>query len=272
MLRGYYTSATAMLAQSRRMDVITNNLVNVETAGFKSDTLVTRSFRDMLISRLNDPSVYQYSNVGPHNLGIHVDQVYTSFTQGSLDETLNPTDLALAGEGFYVIDYIPASAGQNEELNYEPETRYTRSGNFNVDANGYLVTPNGCFVQGQDGPVYVGTSDFSVSTDGTVYVNGEEAARLRVVKFEDNTVLRKAGDNTYTVYGATDENGELITAAEPEDIIPEIRQYFLETSNVDEARETVRMMETYRAYEVNQRMVTMFDESIRLTVNEIAKF
>ncbi len=282
MLRGLYTAGTAMIAQSRRMDVISNNLVNVETVGYKQDVMVTKSFRDMMISRINDPSVYQYSYVGPHNTGIHIDTIYSVFTQGPLEQTENPTDLALDKEGFFVVEFTPTTLvpPTPEELadpDYEPEYeegeteyRYTRSGNFNVDADGYLVTPTGHYVQGQDGPILVGTTDFEVSSEGLVTVDGQEIDTLRVVAFEDPGVLRKAGDNLWFPVGSADEDGD-IAVPEPMDITGSVKQGFLEASNVDTASETVRMIECQRAYEINQRMIHMIDESLGRAVNDIAK-
>jgi len=279
MLRGLYTAATAMMAYSRRMDVVTNNLVNVETAGFKQDTMTTRSFPDVLLSRLKDPSIYQYKQVGPHNYGMHVDQVYTSFATGPFEETGAPADMALVGDGFFVVQHIRKSDAQDEDSDVDTTEKYTRAGNFGVDADGYLVTPNGCYVQGQNGDILVGGSDFTVDESGAIYsADGEYVDTLRVVRFEDNSVLRKYGDNLYTIFEYPDadypddpmynERG-----AEPIDMENfQVKQGFLEASNVNEAREMVRMMETQRAYEVNQRMITMFDDSLRLSVNEIAKF
>lgn len=282
MLRGLYTAGTAMIAQNRRMEVITNNLVNVETVGYKQDVMVTQSFRDMLISRINDPSVYQYSMVGPHNTGIHIDTIYTMFHSGTLMESSSPTDLAIATDGaYFVVEYTPQTliAPDAQELSdpdYEPEyeygepqERYTRAGNFNVDGEGYLVTPTGYYVQGENGNILVGTVDFEVSTAGEVYVGGEYIDTLRTVTFEDQNALRKTGENLYSVVTLTDEAGNGIEA-EPLAVAAEIRQYALESSNIDVASETVRMMETYRAYEINQRIVRMYDESLGRTVNDIA--
>jgi flagellar basal-body rod protein FlgG len=262
-----------MLAQSRRMDVITNNLTNVETVGFKQDTMTTRSFRDMLISRIYDPSVYQYSQVGPLNLGIHVDQVFTDFVTGTFEETRHPTDMAIVGEGFFVVDWFPRGLDEDAAFDFEPEERYTRAGNFAIDGEGNLVTPNGYYVHGLGGaPIYIGSPDFVVDRDGTIRVGDEEIDRLRIVTFEDPRVLRKQGDTLYSIFGDYDEFGDFIPAAEPFEIEPEIRQGFLEASNVDIAREMVRMMETHRAYEINQRMINMFDETLRISVNDIARF
>jgi flagellar basal-body rod protein FlgG len=273
MLRGLYTATNAMLAQSRRMDVITNNLVNVETAGFKSDTMTTRSFQDMLISRIYDPSVYQYKQVGPLNMGVHVDQIFTEFSSGSFENTRHPCDIAIVGEGFFVVDWFPRFIDEDDEFDIEPEERFTRAGNFSIDGEGNLVTPNGYFVHGENGtPIHIGTTDFTVESDGTILVGGEEIDRLRIVTFEDPRVLRKQGETLYTIFGTYDEWGDFVPSAEPEDIEPEVRQGFLEASNVDIAKETVRMMETHRSYEINQRVINMFDETLRLSVNEIARF
>ncbi len=251
MLRSLYTMGTAMIAQSRRMDVVTNNMTNFETAGYKADTLVTRSFRDMLISRLNDPSITQYEYAGRHNTGIHIDQVYTAFTQGALETTGVSTDMALTADGFFVIETPDGE-------------RYTRAGNFSVDAAGYLVTPKGGYVQDTDGNrLYVGGTEFDVSAEGIVSVGGAPAGQLRTVTFPDNAGLRKEGDNLYSNF---DPEGNA-----PTDTPVEIKQGFLEGSNVDAAREMVNMMEVYRSYELNQRVLRMIDDSLGRAVNDIAK-
>lgn len=258
MLRSMYTAGTAMLTYNRQMDVITNNLVNVETRGFKADTLATRSFRDMLIDRIDDPSIYQSTSVGNHNTGIHVDQKYTSFTQGALESTDVKTDLALTADGFFVIDYTT----ENDEDVVE---RYTRNGAFNVDVDGYLVTAEGNYVMGEAGPIEVGSHNFTVSDDGFVFNEaGDEVDRLRLVRFLDNASLRKDGHNMYYNYDLDNNVPEEVTT-------PIVKQGYLENSNVDTARETVNMMQVYRAYEINQRILTLIDESLGRAVNDIAR-
>jgi len=260
MLRSMYTAGTAMISQMRRMDVLTNNLVNVETRGYKSETLVTRSFRDMLISRLNDPSIYRYDQVGPHNTGIHVDQKYISFRQGGLEPTDSPTDFALLDDGFFCIDYT------TEDDEYEV-IRYTRNGAFNIDAEGFLVTGEGYRVLGEGGQIEIGSTDFTVDIDGIIYdADGDEIDRLLIVRFEDNSILRKEGDNMYSVFNADPED-----PYEPEQVIVGVRQFALEMSNVDPARETVMMMQVFRSYEINQRILRMIDESLGRAVNDIAR-
>ncbi len=250
MLRSLYTAGTAMLAQSRRMDVITNNLTNVETRGFRSDTLVNQSFRDMLISRINDPSVHQYSNVGPHNTGIHIDRVYTSFAPGPLEQTGLATDFALPGDGFFVVQ---TQRGE----------RYTRAGEFSVDANGDLVTPLGDYVMGLAGRINVGSANFAVSLDGIVSVGGVPIDRLRTVTFADNGVLRKDQNNLFFNFDPA--------GAPAVNTLMEVRQGYLEGANVDTTKEVVNMIEVERSYEINQRILRMLDESLGRAVNDIAR-
>ncbi len=250
MLRAMYTAGTAMITQTRRMDVITNDVSNVETKGFKTDNLVTRSFRDMIIDRINDPSIYVKDRVGNHNTGIHVDQVFTDFTQGSFETTYVNTDLALEGDGFFVIQ---TNDGE----------RYTRTGTFNVDSMGRLVTPRGDFVMGQSGIINVGSDDFQVGLNGAVTVNGNVIDTIRTVAFPSNADLRKQGDNLFFNYNP---EGNAPVAANAQ-----IRQGTLENSNVDSAREIVNMIECQRNYDANQRVLRMIDESLGKTVTQIAR-
>lgn len=246
MIRGLYTSATGMMVQRNRMDVVTNNIVNAETTGYKKDTLLTTPFNEVMLQRTNDPGINIYGGniVGPYSFGTHVDELITNFAQSSLEQTDRSTDLAITGEGFFAIE---TQAGE----------RYTRAGNFAVDTQGYLVTEEGNYVLGQNGRIYVGSTDFNVAGDGTISGEYAVADRLRIVSFEDNGVLRKEGSSLYSVYG-----GGQAAAAEGYSI----KQGMQESSNVDVASEMVDMISLYRKYEANQKAVTMTDETLGLAV------
>jgi len=111
MLRGLYLAHTGMLTQQRRMDVVTNNLANATTAGFKQDDLLSRSFEEELISRMDDPALMGSATpVGTFSQGVHIDEVATSFEQGALEETGRATDLALSGDAFLPWLHQPVSA------------------------------------------------------------------------------------------------------------------------------------------------------------------
>ena len=254
MLRSLYIAGTGMITERSKMDVITNNIANMETVGYKKDQMISRSFADLLLDQIDSDDPYVVNTrdeVGPLNTGTHMDVVVTDFTQGALESTEQDTDLAIQGDGYFSI-LTPQGI------------RYTRSGNFAVDSNGDLVTQEGYYVLGQDGGrLHVGTDGFSVSSTGTVEAGGQAVGSIRLVAFEDETVLRKTGENLYTTLNNTQPT--MATTAT-------IKQGYLEASNVDMATEMVDMLSTNRAYESNQRIVKMVDESLGKTVNDIAKF
>lgn len=249
MIRGLYTATTAMLTQERRMDVVVNNLSNATTVGYKQDALLSRSFDDLMIERLNDPSIVQRTeDVGPLNTGIHVDEVVTHFAVGSLQETKSTTDVAILGDGFFAVE--------------TPEgERLTRAGNFKLDPEGFLTTASGHRVLGENGQINIGTSDFSIDSTGNIQAGGQLIDRLRIMDVEDETTLRKQGGNLYTLQG-----GEATPAEQVQ-----LRQGFVEMSNVDLSNQMVNMIEIQRSYEINQRMIRIMDEKLGKTVNELGK-
>jgi flagellar basal-body rod protein FlgG len=253
MVRGLYLAGTGMLVQRSKMDVITNNITNVNTLGYKQDALLSRSFRDMLISRMNDPAVLnQTSEVGPLGTGTHIDEITTSFAQGTPQQTGLATDLCITGDGFFVVN-----TAQGE--------RYTRAGNFSLDGEGYLVDASGNRVQGDGGDIQLESDRFYVGEGGNI-VNldtGAEVGTLKIVTFEDPQNLRKQGDNLFFNYGgAGAQDAETVS----------VMQGYIETSNVNTAQEMVDMIITTRAYETSQSVARMIDETLELAVNSIAQF
>lgn len=243
MVRGLYTAATGMAVQQNKMDVLTNNIVNAETTGFKKDSLVNSAFDEVMLKRIHDPNVNIYGGdeVGGYSSGTHIDELFTDFSEGNLENTEKPTDLALAGEGFFVIE--------------TPEgERYTRSGNFSVDEQGYLVTKDGNYALGDNGRIQVGSADFSVALDGSISTGD----RLRIVTFPNLGVLRKQGNNLYYPY----EGAAAVPAQEFQ-----VRQGVQENSNVAMENEMVDMVTVYRKYEASQKIVSLTDQTIGLAVN-----
>jgi len=250
MLRCFYTAGTGMLVQRDRMDVLANNLTNVETAGYKSDSLISSTFREMVMERLHDPGIVSTSTiVGPLGTGTHIEEVYTTFAQGNIEGTGRLCDLALVGDGFFTV-----STPDGE--------RYTRDGSFFVNSEGYLVTSEGHYVQGEDGRIEVGGDDFSVDQAGNVSVGGAVEDQLRIVSFGDNTGLRKDGNNLY-------ERVEGPEAQAAEGAV--VRQGALEGSNVDSAQELTRLLAVRNAYTINQRVLGMVDKSLEKAVNEVGR-
>ena len=249
MVRGQYIAATGMLLQRRQMEIITNNIANADTTGYKKEHLVSHSFDEVLIRRINDVHVLgQTPIVGPLNLGTQVDQLYINFGEGALEGTERSTDLALLGDVFFVVQ---TAEGE----------RYTRNGAFYIDQLGYLVNGDGHYLLGEGGPIYVGGLNFTVDERGGVSTDGGFEDQIRIVSFADNGTLRKQGGNLYFSLAAPQ------AAANPY----RVAQGFLETSNVDIGREMVNMLSVFRTYETNQRMITMIDETVGRAVNDIGR-
>jgi flagellar basal-body rod protein FlgF len=241
MIRGLYTSASGMMAEMVRNDVSSNNLANVNTTGYKKDTALFRSFPEILLKRVNDQKQNEISErptIGTLNSGAIVDQVITGYEQGQLRETSNPLDLAIFGDGFFVV--------QNPN-----GTFYTRNGSFTVDSQGYLVTSQGDYVMGQAGRISIGnTKDVVVDETGKISINGQQTNALRVVSFADNNLLTKMGDS-------------LFSGEQPANAVgAQIKQKFVEASNVNVINEMVNMITIMRSYEANQKMLIAYDQTI----------
>ena len=250
MLRCFYTAGTGMLVQRDRMDVLANNLTNVETAGYKSDSLISSTFRDMVMERLHDPGIVSTSTiVGALGTGTHIEEVYTTFTQGNIEGTGRMCDFALIGDGFFTVDTPDGE-------------RYTRDGSFFVNSDGYLVTSGGHYVQGENGRIRVDGEDFAVDDSGNIYVGGVLEDQFRIITFEDPAGLRKDGGNLY-------ERVEGPQGQAAADTV--VKQGALEGSNVNTAQELTRLLSVRNAYTINQRVLSMVDKSLEKTVNEVGR-
>ena len=246
MIRGLYVAGTGMMVQRRLMETVTNNITNVETTGYKKNYLITHSFDEVMLERIQDAQfVGMKPQVGNMTFGALVDQIYQDFSQGSFETTGRPTDLGLAGDGFFVV-----STPEGE--------RYTRAGAFAVSVDGYLCDPNGNYLLGRNGRINVGNNDFGVDELGNVVADERYIDTIRTVSFADNNTLRSMGDNLFSS-----------TAGAVESSDARIKQGFIENSNVAVSREMVDMITVFRAYETNQKILTMIDETLGRAVNEI---
>jgi flagellar basal-body rod protein FlgF len=237
MIKGIYTSATAMRQGILRQEITANNLANASTAGFKRDRLFVQELVAAQEGSGTDPLALKSSH-------------WTDFEPGAYDPTGNSLDLALQGRGFFVV-----SDGQTE--------CYTRNGHFERTAEGRLVDERGRAVQGEGGNITLPTGVVTVQANGTVSVDDTVIDRLRVVDFENLHSLRKAAGSAFT------KSNEADTEAPVEN--PTIRQGFLESSNVDSVKEMVEMISTARNYEINAKLVTVQDDTLRHSANEIGR-
>ena len=244
ILRGIYTAASGMLVEAIRMDVASNNLANVDTAGFQRQTAHVYAFPHRVI-QLDHQG--RRTPLGMLGTGAFADGSTTSFAPGMLKTTENPLDVALGGPGVFAVE--------------TPEgTRYTRDGRFQVNPSGLLATLDGYLVRGERGPIYVGEGSVLFNERGDVTIDGEFVDRLLVVEFNDRGGLVRRGSN---LFEATPEAGA------PFRYRATIAPGTLEMANVNVVREMVNLINIQRAYEANQKVVQAFDETLDKAVNEI---
>lgn len=240
-----------MNAQQNRLDAISNNLANVDTAGYKRDITVSKSFPELLLRRTNLDGVYETPFgsaeaapvIGKLGLGIETNENYTDFVQGSFRQTDQNTDVAFGGKGFFAVQ---TPLGE----------RYTRDGNFIIGKEGILETKDGYPVLGEKGFIHVENDKFTVNEDGIIssQEDSEVIDRFKVVRFDNERYLKKMGSN---LYSSNDISGPAHIAEGSER--PRFLQGYMETSNVNVVNEMVQMIEVNRAYEANQKTITSED-------------
>ena len=256
MIKGLYTSALGMTTQMKRLDVVSNNIANANTTGFKKDLTITSSFSEELEKRLDDRETFMdrhASPVGRITYGLFVDTVHTDFSVGNMQNTGNPLDTAISGDGFYSISVTDRNGAVTE--------KYTRDGAFTLSPDRRLVTKEGNAVNGQNGPITLPDGEISFGDLGQVYVNSEYIDTLRLVNIDNPDSLRKQGDN---LYNPTDET----TVSEFRSFV---MQGIVENSNVNPVKEMVEMINITRNYEANQRMVTIHDNILGRAVSDIGR-
>ncbi len=245
-----------MMTQMQKMDVVSNNLANTDTTGFKSDTAVVRSFSEELAKRLDDPKyklIKFNRGIGNMSLGVFVDEVSTDFSDGALKEVGGDLNCAVSGDGFFAVNVIDEN-GQTVE-------RYTRDGCFTLDVQNNLRTTEGNYVVGENGNINLPNGIITIDEEGNIYSNNVFVDRLRMVDFNNKESLRKVGDN---LYETTDES-------QPQDFNGRILQGWLEGSNVNPVQEMVKMISLARNYEANQKMIQTHDSTLGRAVNDIGK-
>jgi flagellar basal-body rod protein FlgF len=246
MPSGLYIAASGMDSALIRQNVIANNLANVQTVGFKQNREVDIAFPTYLIARLHDQRINVMDgtaevrpNIGVMGGGVVPQEVATDYSQGSHLETKNPLDFALNGPGFFSV------------LNPDGKTFLTRDGSFSLDSNGRLVTKDGLPVLGHNGEIYIDGNEVTADQEGNISVDGKALDQLLTVKVQNVDQLTKIGHSLFKTTPKTKVD------MAPEGI--QVQQGFLEQSNVNSITEMVNMIDTYRSYELNSRIISNFD-------------
>lgn len=244
MSDAFAIAALSMTDDMQRMATISHNLANVTTPGFKREVALDGRFAHLLQGV--DPAL------AAQLAGTALDSNRRIDSQpGSVRFTGNPLDLALESTGYFEL------AGAEGPV-------YTRQGDFHLDARGRLVNANGLAVMGASGEIVLQTSDPKIERDGRIFENGRLVAQLRIVDFENPDALLKAGNGLYVTRGEQlpKEASETLKRTQ-------VRQAFLENSNVVAASEMVRMIETMRHFESQQKVIQGYDEMLEKVLRSV---
>ena len=277
MVRGIYTSASAMLIETMRQDQIANNLANVDTVGYKQDGSACKELPAMQIRRVNDGElypprpIYRYPRIGKLGTGAIFDESFTRWEAGSMNYTGEDLDVALDNEKAFFITETPNGI------------RYTRNGSWTLDNDGYLVTKDGSYILGEvigdeeensgilvndDGSVnarfqriQVGIGKkCTIDEEGRVLLDNQSEYRVVTAIAEDRRSFRKEGSNKFVrAYGH-------VTRAET-NFLPG----YLEKANFSVVEEMVNMIEVSRAYEANAKAIQSHDSLLDRAINSVGK-
>ena len=250
MFSGFYTAASGMLTQQKILNTQANNLANLKTPGFKGERVVTTTFEQEFLNRLENG---RYTPVGHGAPMVLAEDVRTQYDSSVLEQTARELDLAIDGEGFFTIH----TSDDRDML--------TRNGSFAIDEEGYLVLPGLGRVQGYKGDIRVENNKFLVSDDGVVISeNGREIDSLLISVPAEETKLEKFPNGMYAAdkTGLTDDGLEFIDR-------PRVKQGFLERSNVDMNRELTAMIETQRNFQSCNNALKIIDTMNQKTASTL---
>ncbi len=243
-MNGIWPVLSGAWLQERRLESLTNNLANVNTKGFKKDRVFFESFSPLQ----RDFKTGDKTSVEATPTFSVFSQIKTDFAQGAMRVTDEPLDIAVEGDGFFAVQ-TPQGV------------RYTRNGNFTLDAQGQIVTQNGFPVLGDGGAIILPPGKVNVTSNGKVFIDKEEVATLSTVEFSDRNGLKKVGDSLFEVVrGAATPSTEI-----------RVRQGMLEQSNVNPVEEMVFMINVMRSYESAQKAIQTVSEIAGKSANEVGR-
>jgi len=253
MLRAFSTAATGMVAQQQIVDVIANNLANINTVGFKRSQV---DFQDLMYVKQKNAGEITSGTPAPVGIeigsGVRSSGTVKIYTQGEQENTGRNLDMSIQGDGFFQVTAADGS------------TRYTRNGQFLLNAEGNLVTSSGAVL---DPPITIPADyrSISIAVDGTVSVfagsddTATSAGRIQLARFANPSGLSSLGGN---MLAPTEASGTATTGTPGEDGFGAIESGFLERSNVQMVTELVNLIKAQRAYEINSRAIKAGDDML----------
>ena len=255
MVKGFYNLTSGMLTQKKNLDVISSNMSNAATIGFKSDRLITSTFQQELMSRTGNMEKSNPEALGDVTMARLPRETVTDFTQGSFRQTNQSLDFAIDGVGFFVVQ-----SGDGQQ-------RYTRNGSFNINADGYLCTQDGDIVMGDNGPILIADpanvnqlneEKITVDASGRIYNSeGHYVDRFNIIEFDDPAQLVK-------------QDGYFIGGGQGQQVVATIHQGWTEESNVDPLKEMVLMIESERNLQSASQVLKMYDQMLAKATTDIA--
>jgi len=236
MNNGIYAASTGLLARTQELDLAANNLANANTSGFRGTRV---SFQTQMMTASANASTRAVNSFGV--LG----SPRTDLSQGSLQRSGNPLDLALEGQGFFAVQ---APTG----------VQYTRNGNFHLTATGDLVTAKGYTVLGNNGPIVLPQGNAEISASGVISVDGAVAGELQLVQFDSSVPLTSLGEAYYSAPVAAATSASNL----------KLNQGSLESSNINPVESAVGLIEIQRNAEMLQRALNTFHTEFNKTAAE----
>jgi flagellar basal-body rod protein FlgG len=251
MSYGLYVAVSGHRCQERRLEILSNNLANVNTSGFKEDRPIFSGFYPKMNSTMLAGAGSQRSFMVVQKMNTSYPTfsgVKTDFSAGEMKHTGNPLDVAIRGSGFFTVN-TPRG-----EL-------YTRMGNFSLNDKSELVTHGGYLVKGKGKSIKIEGTDISIDRDGAITVDGEQADALKVIDFKDYSSLRKVGDNLFENMGGSRNEQKAEEC--------EVDHRCLEFSNINIVKEMIKMIDVHRICESYQKVIQSLDEIDSMATKEV---
>ncbi len=255
MMKSLWIAKTGLSAQQAQLDVISNNLANVGTSGFKRSRAVFEDLMYQTTRAAGAQSSQQTQVASGMQVGTGVRPVATErlFTQGNLQQTSNPKDVAIQGQGFFQV------------LMPDGSTAYTRDGSLQLNAEGQLVTASGYPIQPAV-TVPANATDMTIGSDGTISIRPAgspqhtQVGNLQLVQFANPAGLESRGENLFSETPASGQPNAVTPGSNGSGVL---MQGYVETSNVNVVEELVNMIQTQRAYEINSKAINTADQMLQ---------